>query len=103
MGSWGVGLYANDKAQDIRIDAKYYFWKYGEKALEKILELYYEADVEDTENDNVNVWVAIADFMWKNGILTEEVKAYPQSNTVGMTVRIFFYIKVKWKCGLLIV
>ena len=75
MGSWGVGLYANDKAQDVRIDTKYYFWKYGEKALEKILELYYEEDIDDTENDNVNVWVAIADFMWKNGILTEEVKA----------------------------
>lgn len=77
MGTWGTGLYSDDIALDVRSDCNYYFSKYEpEKALDILLNVYYNPDLGDGFGDNATVIYAIADFMWKKGILTGTFKSH---------------------------
>ena len=76
MGAWGVGITSNDAAQDLKSDYQAAFAYYDiEIALAKIdeyvrLEGYDESD----ESDWCDYYYSLANFMWKKGILTDEVR-----------------------------
>ncbi len=74
MGAWSVT--GNDTAQDLRYEYKVAFYYYDvPEALNKIDKFVREkiADEGDAEEWCSYVY-SLADFMWKKGILTEEIK-----------------------------
>lgn len=72
MGTWGVGLYQDDVACDVRDD--YRNWlrltQSNEKATCEVLK---NNLCGDDEEDNI-VWFALADVQWKYGRLMDDVK-----------------------------
>lgn len=76
MGTWSVSVTGNDTAQDLKIEYTCAFYYYGvEKAIEKIEDYaaMYGFDKSDPEEYCAYVY-SLADFMWKKGILTEDIK-----------------------------
>ena len=74
MAAWGVGIYSNDVADDLRSFLGQY-WREGfagEELVQKILSIS-QRELEDPE-DSEDFWLALADLLWKKGMLTEEVK-----------------------------
>ncbi len=74
MGSWGTALYSNDTSSDVRDMANEVYPLVGiEEGTRLIFEEY--ADVM-TENDNdcADFWFALADWQWRHGILTDDIK-----------------------------
>ena len=82
MGTWGTSITGNDTAQDLYDEYTAAFYHYGvEEALERIdryvrQEMFDESDSEEW----CNYYYSLADFMWKKGILTPEVR----DRAVGM-------------------
>ncbi len=76
MGAWGAGLYSNDTAEDLKTEYLVAFWYYDvDTALAKIDEyVRREITVEDDEEEWCCYMYSLADFMWKKGILTDEIK-----------------------------
>ena len=76
MGAWSAGIWGNDTAMDLRTAYSEAFATWDvETALRKIDEYvrgegFQESDPEDW----CDYSYSLADFMWKKGILTEEVK-----------------------------
>lgn len=75
MGTWGAGIYSDDTAQDLRDEYICAFYKYGvDEALQK-LDKYVQGMFDESDEQE---WCAyrysLADFMWKKGILTPEVR-----------------------------
>lgn len=82
MGSWGAGISGNDTAMDLRSEYQAAFYYFDvETALEKI-DAYVrrEGFEESDEGEWCDYYYSLADFMWKKGILTEEVK----NRAIGM-------------------
>ncbi len=82
MGSWGAGISGNDTAMDLRSEYQAAFYYFDvETALEKI-DAYVrrEGFDESDEGEWCDYYYSLADFMWKKGILTEEVK----NRAIGM-------------------
>ncbi len=76
MGAWGVGITSNDASQDLKKDFQAAFSYYDvETALAKI-DAYVRADGydESDESDWCDYYFSLANFMWKKGILTDEVR-----------------------------
>ena len=76
MGTWSTSITGNDTAQDLKIEYTCAFYYYGvEKAIEKIEDYaaMYGFDKSDPEEYCAYVY-SLADFMWKKGILTEDIK-----------------------------
>ena len=76
MGAWGVGITSNDAAQDLKKEFQAAFSYYDvETALAKI-DAYVRADGydESDESDWCDYYYSLANFMWKKGILTDEVR-----------------------------
>lgn len=75
MGTWSVSLTGNDTAQDLLSDYTCAFSFYGENAVEKIDEYVRENICDETDEEEwCNYVYSLADFMWKKGILTDEIK-----------------------------
>ena len=76
MGSWGAGISGNDTAMDLRSEYQAAFCHFDvETALEKIdAYVRHEGFDESDEGEWCDYYYSLADFMWKKGILTEEVK-----------------------------
>lgn len=76
MGSWGTALYSNDTSSDIRDMCNEVYSLVGiDKGTQLILEEY--ADIVNSDiidNDYADFWFALADWQWKHGILTDEIK-----------------------------
>ena len=74
MGTWGVGIYQNDISADVKEDyiAKLKSGKSDEVALKEILSEYQE-DMEDIDC-KYDFYLGLADTLWRNGRLTEEIK-----------------------------
>ena len=76
MGTWGVSITGNDTAQDLYSEYTAAFYRYEvAEALERIHryvreEMFDESDPEEW----CNYYYSLADFMWKKGILTQEVR-----------------------------
>lgn len=76
MGTWSAGLYGNDVAQDLRIEYTCVFWRYdAEEGLER-LDRYVRENIcdESDEEEWSSYFYSLADFMWKKGILTDDVR-----------------------------
>ena len=74
MGAWGVSIFADDLAVDIKDEYLALLVKYtDEEAEQKILEEY-EETLKGTEDEPV-LWFALALIEWRKGRLTEKVKA----------------------------
>ncbi len=76
MGSWGPGLYSNDTSGDVRDICNEVYPLVGiEKGTELILEEYSEIVNSDIiDNDYADFWYALADWQWKHGILSDDIK-----------------------------
>ena len=74
MGAWGIGLYQDDVAEDVREDYKSYLREglNNEQAYEKIF-IQYKEVINDSEDGPI-FWFALADTMWELGKLNNEVK-----------------------------
>jgi hypothetical protein len=77
MGSWGTALYSNDTSSDVRDLCNEVYPLVGiEEGTKLILQEY--ADLVDSDmmdNDYADFWFALADWQWKHGILTDEIKS----------------------------
>ena len=76
MGAWSVSITGNDTAQDMRMEYTAAFFRYDvATALEKI-DAYVRAEGmdESDEEEWCDYYYSLADFMWKKGILTDEVR-----------------------------
>lgn len=74
MSAWGIGIYENDTAEDVRTA---YFklqnrGKSSEEVQAELLEMF--SDVIADSDDAPLFWMALADQQWKSGMLTELVK-----------------------------
>lgn len=76
MGAWGTGIYSNDLAEDVKEACKDIFAYYEvEQGNQKIFEIYKEVIAQEWVDDNyASFWYALADWQWKHGMLSEEVK-----------------------------
>lgn len=82
MGTWGVSVTANDLAQDLMSEYRAaFFYNDVQTALDKI-EKYIRTEIGDESDEEVwcDYMYSLADFMWKKGILTENIK----SQVLGM-------------------
>ncbi len=77
MGAWSTSITGNDTAQDLRTEYTCAFFKYepdeGVKLLDEYVKREHIADEHD-ETEWCNYVYSLADFMWKKGILTDEIK-----------------------------
>lgn len=76
MGSWGTGLYSNDTASDVRDACNEVYPLVGaEKGTEIIFSEFREIIESDiVDNDYTSFWYALADWQWKHGVLSDDVK-----------------------------
>lgn len=76
MGSWGTALYSNDTSSDVRdMCNEIYPFVSVEEGTKLILKEY--ADVVNSDildDDYANFWYALADWQWKHGILSDEIR-----------------------------
>ena len=74
MGAWGTKLYQNDAGSEIKDEyiQKRKAGKTTEIALAEVLEE--NEDYFTDDDDKYDSWFALADTLWKYGVLTEEVK-----------------------------
>ena len=76
MGAWGTGLYSNDTSSDVRDMCNEVYPLVGvEKGTQLIFEEY--ADIVNSDvidNDYADFWFALADWQWKHGVLSDEIK-----------------------------
>lgn len=77
MGAWGTGLYSNDTSSDVRDICNEIYPLLGvEEGTKQILKEYAEiVDSDVIDNEYANFWFALADWQWKHGVLTEDIKA----------------------------
>lgn len=77
MGSWGTGIYSNDTSSEVRDLCNEVYPLVGiEEGTRLILKEY--ADVINSDiidNDHADFWFALADWQWKHGILTDDIKS----------------------------
>ena len=83
MGAWDVSVTANDTARDLIDEYTCVFYKYSDDMAGgiKVLEEYFHNSYDDDDEEEVcSFYYSLADFMWKKGILTEDIK----SKVIGM-------------------
>lgn len=76
MGAWSVSITGNDTAQDLLSEYTAAFYKYEPtEALQRIYN-YVRKNMfdESDEGEWCDYFYSLADFMWKKGILTDEIK-----------------------------
>lgn len=72
MGAWGVSITGNDTAEDLKLEYTCAFYKYDvPTALEK-LDKYARKELD--EDEWCDYVYSLVDFMWRKGILTNEVR-----------------------------
>ncbi|MBQ6645739.1 MAG: hypothetical protein IJM56_03565 [Clostridia bacterium] len=76
MGTWGESITGNDTAQDLLSEYRAAFYKYDVPTALKRIDDYVRGNMFDEadEGEWCNYIYSLADFMWKKGILTEDVK-----------------------------
>ena len=75
MGAWSVSITGNDTAQDLQTEYTVAFWKYDiSEALQRIDQFVRQDMDESDEGEWADYYYSLANFMWKKGILTDEVR-----------------------------
>ena len=81
MGAWSESIYGNDTAQDLKQEYQAVFSRNDAETALKKLDAYVRADFDETDGEEWAAYIySLADFMWKHGILTEQVR----DRAVGM-------------------
>ena len=76
MGAWSTGITGSDIARDLISEYSAVFFKYGvEEAVQRI-DHYVRVHIcdETDEAEWCDYFYSLADFMWKKGVLTEEIR-----------------------------
>ncbi len=76
MGAWSESITGNDTAEDLLLEYPAVFLKYEpEEAVSKIDSYVRENEFDESDPEEwCNYVYSLADYMWKKGILTEEIK-----------------------------
>ncbi len=76
MGVWGPGIYSNDTASDVRDMCQEIFpFVNLEEGNKIIFEEYKDMlDMNLMDDDYASFWYALADWQWKHGMLTDEIR-----------------------------
>lgn len=76
MGAWSTSINGNDTAEDLKDEYTVAFWRYDVDTAVAKIEEYVRSEGID-ERDSI-VWCdyvySLADYMWRKGILTDEIK-----------------------------
>ena len=76
MGAWSTSINGNDTAEDLKQEYTVAFWKFEVPEALRLLDEYVRQDFDESDPEEwVNYYYSLADFMWKKGILTDEVPA----------------------------
>ena len=75
MGTWNASINGNDTAQDLKSDYQAaFFYNDVETALAKI-DAYVRRDFDESDEEEwASYYYSLSEFMWKHGILTDEVR-----------------------------
>lgn len=76
MGTWSTSITGNDTAADLRQEYTCAFFKYEPDEGVKLLDNYVRKNIADEtdEEEWCNYVYSLADFMWKKGVLTDEIR-----------------------------
>lgn len=76
MGTWGFGVTGNDTAQDLLSEYQAaFFYNDPETAFKKIDSYVRENICDETDEEKwCNYFYSLADYMWKKGLLTDEIR-----------------------------
>ena len=75
MGAWSVSINGNDTAADLLSEYTCAFYKYGVDEGVKRLDKYVRTMFDESDSGEWSDYVySLANFMWKKGILTEDIK-----------------------------
>ena len=76
MGTWSTSITGNDTAMDLRTEYSAAFFKYNVPEALKLIDDYVRKKMFDESDAEewCNYYYSLADFMWKKGILTDEVR-----------------------------
>ena len=76
MGAWSVSITGNDTAQDLLSEYTAAFYKYEPEEAVQRIDNYVRSNMfdESDEGEWCDYYYSLADFMWKKGILTDEIK-----------------------------
>lgn len=76
MGTWGFSVTGNDTAQDLLSEYQAaFFYNDPETAVKKIDNYVRENICDETDEEEwCNYFYSLADYMWKKGLLTDEIR-----------------------------
>ncbi len=76
MGTWGTGIYSNDTAEDVRELCQEVFPFVSVEEGNRIVFLEFEETINSRliDDDYASFWYALADWQWKHGILSDEIR-----------------------------
>ena len=75
MGTWSAGIWADDVAEDLRLDLKdAYAFNDDETALSEIFRVNKSIIEDETDDDHSVFFYALADWLWDKGRLPEDIK-----------------------------
>lgn len=75
MGAWGTGITSNDTAQDLLSEYKAAFYYYDVDTAVKKIDEYVRTMFDETDPEEfTSYYYSLAEFMWKKGILTDEIR-----------------------------
>ncbi len=77
MGAWSVSVTGNDTARDLASEYSAAFFKYEPEQATALIDAYVRENMfdESDEEDWCDYVYSLANYMWKKGILTDEIKA----------------------------
>lgn len=75
MGAWSVSITGNDTAQDLQKEYRVAFWKFEISEALRKLDQFVRRDFDESDEEEwANYYYSLADYMWKKGILTDDVR-----------------------------
>jgi len=76
MGTWNVSITGNDTAHDLRSEYTAAFYYYDVLEAVRIIDEYVRREMfgESDQEEWCNYYFSLADFMWKKGILTDDIR-----------------------------
>ena len=75
MGAWSTSINGNDTAEDLKREYAVAFWKFEVPEALRRLDEFVRKDIDEADPEEWADYIySLADFMWKKGILTDEVR-----------------------------
>lgn len=75
MGTWSEGITGNDTAQDLLDEYRAAFFKFDVDTAVKKIDEYVRTMFDETDEEEFcSYFYSLADFMWKKGILTDDIR-----------------------------